>query len=227
MSPNADKDAHQPGSALDPKVDEMVRHQLLSRGIEDERVLEAMASVPRDRFVPSSSVDSAYSDCALPIACEQTISQPYMVALSCELAHITASDRVLEIGTGSGYQAAILSRLAREVITIERHENLARHAKATLEDLGIGNVTVVEGDGTLGVEQHAPFDAIIMTAAAPRAPKALLSQLAIGARLVGPIGTRDKQHLEVHRRINADEYAVLRSIPCRYVPMIGADGWLE
>ena len=158
----------------------MVAHDLAARDIHDERVLAAMESVPREHFVPEDLVDAAYEDRPLPIGVGQTISQPYIVALMAQEARIRAADRVLEVGTGSGYGAAVLGRLAAEVWTIERHEDLARRAREALEATGAGNVHVDVGDGSLGAPDSAPFDAIVVTAAAPEAPSALLAQLADG-----------------------------------------------
>ena len=174
---------------------EMVELQLRRRGIRDERVLEAMARVPRDRFVPDSLSAHAYDDGALPIGNDQTISQPFVVATICALLGLHGSERVLDVGTGSGYQAAVLAELAAEVVTIERIPELAERARTTLADLGYGNVEVTVGDGSLGVPERAPFDAIAVAAAAPTIPPALFDQLAEGGRLVVPRGSRFGQEL--------------------------------
>jgi len=174
---------------------EMVEHQLRRRGIRDERVLAAFLKVPRHKFVRPQDLWVAYDDYPLPIGYGQTISQPYIVALMTELLALKGDERVLEVGTGSGYQAAILAELAKEVITIERIPELARRAQRVLTDLGYRNVTVLVGDGSLGAPDFAPFDAIIVTAAAPHPPKALLEQLKDGGRLVIPIGDRTLQEL--------------------------------
>ena len=204
----------------------MVETQILSRGIHDRRVLEAMRSVPRHIFVPPEHRYLAHSDGALPIGSSQTISQPYIVALMTELLDLKGEEKVLEIGTGSGYQAAILSSLAREVHTIERHAGLARYAGRLLEDLKIANVQVHVGDGTLGLPEFAPFAAIVVTAAAPDVPRALLDQLEDGGRLVIPVGQRGDQYLERWQR-QGDQYDFENILPVAFVPLIGAQGWKE
>ncbi len=202
----------------------MVRTQIEARGVSNERVLDAMRTVPRHRFVPEKDEASAYEDHPLDIGCGQTISQPYMVAFMTALLELAPTDRVLEIGTGSAYQAAILATLAAEVITIERHEALAQRARALLAELGYGNVTVVVGDGTLGCPEYAPYDAVIVTAAAPHVPRALEEQLKVGGRLVCPSGARDIQRLE--RIIRTDRgFEEEHGIGCVFVPLIGEDGW--
>jgi protein-L-isoaspartate(D-aspartate) O-methyltransferase len=195
----------------------MVARQLRARGISDERVLAAMAKVPRHEFVPAASRPLAYEDEPLPIGHGQTISQPYIVAAMTELARVDARSRVLEIGTGSGYQAAVLAEIARDVYTIEIVEALATEATRTLRRLGYGAVRVRHGDGYRGWKEAAPFDAIIVTAAPPTVPPALLDQLAPGGRLVIPVGDED-QELQVHRR-TADGFEVTRHFPVRFVPM--------
>ena len=165
----------------------MVEEQIAGRGIQDQRLLEVMRAVPRHCFVPAEYRHLAYADGPLPIGSGQTISQPYIVALMTQALQLSAEDRTLEIGTGSGYQAAILAHLAREVYTIDRHKGLARRAVETLEALGISNVTVQIGDGSLGLPQYAPYQAIIVTAAAPRVPQTLLEQLDDGWRMVIPV----------------------------------------
>lgn len=173
----------------------MVREQLELRGISDPRVLEAMEWVPRHEFVPQELVDQAYDDRALPIEFEQTISQPYTVAFMCQEARLTASDKVLEIGTGSGFCAAVLSLLAREVHTVERIESLHKTAKKRLKRLGYRNVRCYSGDGTLGLPREAPFDAIVVAAGAKDLPKAYPEQLAEGGRLLIPIGPPSRQQM--------------------------------
>ena len=203
----------------------MVAHDLAARDIHDERVLAAMESVPREHFVPEDLVDAAYEDRPLPIGAGQTISQPYIVALMAQEARIGAADRVLEVGTGSGYGAAVLGRLAAEVWTVERHEDLARRAREALEATGAGNVHVDVGDGSLGAPDSAPFDAIVVTAAAPEAPSALLAQLADGGRLVIPIGPdgHAQELVRVTRRGEDSERAHLCDV--RFVPLVGAQGF--
>jgi protein-L-isoaspartate(D-aspartate) O-methyltransferase len=205
---------------------EMVEHQLRRRGIRDERVLEAMARVPRDRFVPESLSAHAYDDGALPIGNDQTISQPFVVATICALLGLRGSERVLDVGTGSGYQAAVLAELAAEVVTIERIPELAEQARATLADVGYGNVEVRVGDGSLGVPERAPFDAIAVAAAAPTIPSALFDQLAEGGRLVVPRGSRFGQELVLVTR-TPDGPTERMSIPCRFVPLVGDEGFGE
>lgn len=204
----------------------MVETQIVSRGVYDRRVLEAMRSVPRHVFVPPEHRYLAYADGALPIGSGQTISQPYIVALMTELLELKGDEKVLEIGTGSGYQAAVLSTLAREVHTIERHAGLARYAARLLEDLKIANVQVHVGDGTLGFPEAAPFAAIVVTAAAPDVPQALFDQLEDGGRLVIPVGHHGDQYLERWRR-QGDKYIYEDILAVAFVPLIGAQGWKE
>jgi protein-L-isoaspartate(D-aspartate) O-methyltransferase len=201
--------------------------QLVARGIRDERVIEAMRRVPRDAFVPRESHASAYDDRALPIGSGQTISQPYMVAAMTEALRLTGSERVLDVGTGLGYQAAVLAELAREVITIERRPELADQARERLAAAGYPQVIVLVGDGTMGSPAHAPFDAIVVGAGAPRIPAALKAQLSPeGGRLVIPIGTLGQQALQVVVR-QGDEFEVSAGIGCVFVPLVGAEGWAE
>jgi protein-L-isoaspartate(D-aspartate) O-methyltransferase len=204
----------------------MVDNQIASRGIRAERVLEALRAIPRHLFVGREYRHLAYSDGPLPIGQGQTISQPYIVALMTDLLALRGGERVLEIGTGSGYQAAILGMLARQVDTIERHAKLARRAAGVLEQLGLENVHVHVGDGTLGLPDHAPFDAIMVTAAAPSAPQALLAQLTEGGRLVLPVGSLGAQFLECWTR-KGDDYHHEQVIPVAFVPLIGEQGWNE
>ncbi len=193
------------------------------RGIRDERVLAAVASVPRELFVPEDLRRHAYADRALPIGSGQTISQPFMVATMLEALGL-AGGRALEIGTGSGYQAALLAELADDVVTVERIPELAAEARRTLERTGYGRVDVRVGDGTLGVPEKAPFDGIVVAAAAPAAPKSLYEQLAPGGRLVVPVGTQRDQWLEIVERTPEGPVRV-RTVPCRFVPLIGSEGF--
>jgi len=206
------------GDPVDDR-ERMVRTQLQARGIADPRVLAAMRKVPRHEFVPADLAARAYEDSALPIGHDQTISQPYVVALMTELAQLGPDGRVLEIGTGSGYQAAVLAEVAKEVYSIEILEPLAIRAEATLRRLGYERVHVRRGDGYRGWPDAAPFDAILVTAAPDTVPPPLLEQLAPGGRLVIPVG-RNRQTLEVHRR-TADGITVERSVPVAFVPMTG------
>lgn len=202
----------------------MVREQIAPRRIDDERVLVAMRTVPRHLFVPVDLQHLAYADAPLPIGHRQTISQPYIVALMTSLLKLKESDKVLEVGTGSGYQAAILAQIANQVITIERIGELAEKAIELFEDLGIENVEVVQADGSIGLEREAPFDAIIVTAAAPKVPEPLKAQLAQGGRLVLPVGGRGGQILEVWRRVE-DRFDSERVAPVAFVPLVGDQGW--
>jgi protein-L-isoaspartate(D-aspartate) O-methyltransferase len=205
----------------------MVDEQIVARGVADPAVLDAMRAVPREMFVPASAAEFAYEDSPVPIGEEQTISQPYVVALMAEALELTAADRVLEIGAGSGYAAAVLSRIAAEVYAIERHASLADLATSRLKDLGYDNVHVVHGDGTLGLASHAPYDAIVVAAGGPSVPEALRSQLAIGGRLVIPVGTTQRaQELVRVRRIGEHEYRQEELGAVRFVPLIGAQGWV-
>lgn len=202
----------------------MVERQLRRRGIEDERVLAAMAETPREEFVPGRLRDRAYADSALPIAEEQTISQPWIVAAICQALELEGSELVLEVGTGSGYSAAVLSRLAAHVVSIERHEALSGGAATALRALGVGNVELRVGDGSLGVPDRAPFDAIACHATAPAPPTALLEQLADGGRLVLPLAAEDADMLTLLRR-RGESYERETISPCRFVPLIGEEGF--
>ena len=205
---------------------DMLRRQLQQRGIDDPRVLAAMAKVPRERFVPAEVRDHAYADRALPIDCGQTISQPYIVALMTQALELSGQELVLEIGTGSGYQTAILAELAREVVSIERHAELTAKARAALSELGYANITLLTGDGTLGWPPRAPYDRILVTAAAAICPPPLWAQLAEGGILVIPLGGRDSQTLQVMRK--EDGLPRTSSISgCRFVPLVGSEGWPE
>ena len=205
---------------------QMVDEQLRGRDITDRRVLEAMQSVPRHFFVPAESAQFAYSDAPLPIGYRQTISQPYIVALMSQLLSLHGDETVLEVGTGSGYQAAVLGRLAAKVYTLERIPELARKARRALEDLKVTNVEVRVADGSAGIPEAAPFDGILVAAAAPRAPHPLLDQLAEGGRLVVPVGTIDGQVLERWTR-RGDDFGCQRSAPVCFVPLLGSHGWRE
>ena len=198
----------------------MVEHQLRARGIEDERVLEAMARVPRELFVPEQYRERAYDDAALPIGADQTISQPYMVARICAELHLRGHERVLDVGTGSGYQAAVLAELAHEVHSLERIPELAAHARVSIERAGYaGRVTVHVADGTQGLPQNAPFGGIAVAAAASDPPPPLLDQLDVGARLVIPVGSRYQQVLKVFER-TAEGSVEFGVVPCRFVPLV-------
>jgi protein-L-isoaspartate(D-aspartate) O-methyltransferase len=204
----------------------MVETQIEQRGICDERVLAAMRSVPRHRFVPGHLIGAAYRDAPLPIDQGQTISQPYIVALMTAELGLTGDEKVLEIGAGSGYQAAILSRLVDGVISVERIPSLARQAQALLDSLGYDNVRIVVGDGTAGWPAEAPYDAIIVTAAAPEVPEPLKQQLADGGRLLVPVGPRWTQQLTRVRRVGG-QYYTESLLGVAFVPLIGEHGWHE
>jgi len=203
---------------------EMVEFQLKARGIADPRVLTAMGKVERHRFVPANLIDSSYDDYPLPIGEGQTISQPYMVAIMTELLELKGNEKVLEVGTGSGYQAAILAELAKQVITMERYKTLADKAQKLLLEMGYTNVEVRTGDGTEGYKPEAPYDGILVTAACPDIPPPLIEQLAEGGRLVLPIGDRYLQTLTLVRK-RAGKIDIGRSIGCVFVPLIGKYGF--
>jgi protein-L-isoaspartate(D-aspartate) O-methyltransferase len=202
----------------------MVQQQLRGRDITDERVLAAMERVPRELFVPLELRERAYEDAALPIGSGQTISQPYMVARICEALGLTGREHVLDVGTGSGYQAAVLAELAAEIDTIERIPELAERARANLAAAGYDRVRVHVGDGTRGVPERAPFDAIAVAAAAPELPQLLYDELEPRGRLVVPVGRRRAQRLELVVR-SPEGPAVIRSVPCRFVPLVGEQGF--
>lgn len=204
--------------------EKMVRAQIEARGIRSERVLQAMREMPRHLFVKESLRDEAYGDHPLPIGEGQTISQPYMVALMTELLGLEGNEKVLEIGTGSGYQSAILARLAARVITIERIKRLSDSAKAVLDSLKISNVDFRVGDGTLGLEEEAPFDGIIVTAGSPAVPETYKSQLAEGGRMVIPVGDDFTQTLFKFRK-RGDKWEKERFTGCVFVKLIGKHGW--
>lgn len=202
----------------------MVHDQLTGRGLRDERVLQAMRDVPRHLFVPPALRDEAYADRPLPIGEGQTISQPYMVAAMTAALAPDPAGRILEVGTGSGYQAAVLARLARQVITIERHAALADQARAALAEAGVTNVRVLVGDGSQGLPDEGPFDGIIVTAGAPEIPQVLLQQLADDGRLVVPVGPSHYQTLTIVTR-NGGEFRTSHGEGCVFVPLVGRYGW--
>ena len=215
-----------PMQDLDMRREIMISRDLKGRGLSDPFVLRAMREVPREEFVPPAMIDQSYDDHPLPIAEGQTISQPYMVAYMTEALELSASDRVLEIGTGSGYSAAVLSRIANEVVTVERFAELAESARVRLSRLGYGNIRIYVGDGTLGWPDHAPYDAIVVTAAAPRVPGPLLKQMVTGGRLVVPVGPHHfVQTLVRVRRIAQDDFREEELMAVQFVPLIGAAGW--
>jgi protein-L-isoaspartate(D-aspartate) O-methyltransferase len=202
----------------------MVENTIASRGVHDERVLHAIGELPRHLFVPQADRKDAYADHPLPVGCGQTISQPYIVALMTELLHLSGNEKVLEIGTGSGYQAALLGLLAREVHTIEQHIELSERAKKVISGLQIDNVCFHTGDGSLGLPNEAPFNGIIVTAGAPLLPQPLLDQLADGGRLVIPVGSRFSQDLQLWwrdgKKVNSESIC-----PVVFVPLRGQHGW--
>ncbi len=207
----------------------MVDTQLRSRGIKDRRVLKAMEKIPRHLFVDEALQDQAYNDSPLPIAENQTISQPYMVALMTEALGLKGGEKVLEIGTGSGYQTAVLAELADRVFSVERIASLASRARKILDSLNYFNVAIRVGDGTYGWREEAPFDGIIVTAGAPEVPKTLVEQLAVGGRLVIPVGGRYSQNLMRITRMSEgpDDIETENLGGCRFVDLIGEHGWKE
>ena len=202
----------------------MVDRQIKRRGIRDERVLEAMLAIPRHSFVPPEQEHLAYIDAPLPIGSKQTISQPYIVALMTELLSLKGDETVLEIGTGSGYQAAILAYLSKKVISVERIPELAEKARSLLQAQHLDNIEVIEGDGSCGVDEQAPYQAIIVTAAAPEVPDPLKDQLDNGGRLVVPVGSRAGQILELWVR-EGQELVCKKLTPVAFVPLIGEHAW--
>jgi protein-L-isoaspartate(D-aspartate) O-methyltransferase len=204
---------------------QMVQRDIVARGVRDPRVLDAIGCVPRERFVPPELVEFAYGDRPLPIGSGQTISQPFIVALMTEALELGPDDRVLEIGAGSGYGAAVLARVAAEVWTIERHAPLAEEARRVLADLGVTNVHVLTGDGTMGWPSAAPFDGIVVTAGGPDAPMALLEQLVEGGRLVIPVGAEMSGQRLVRFRRRGTGYVEDDLGPVQFVPLIGEQGW--
>jgi protein-L-isoaspartate(D-aspartate) O-methyltransferase len=205
----------------------MVEDQIRARGVRDARVLAAMRELPRHLFLPPALRGEAYGDWALPTACGQTISQPYIVARMLELAAIEPGHRVLEVGTGSGYQTALLARLAGEVFSIERLHGLLEAARERLAACGAANVRLREGDGTLGWREFAPYDRVVVAAAAPRVPEALKDQLGDRGVLVIPVGGTAIQRLEVWRRTPVGGWQCSRHGECRFVPLLGRDAWRE
>src|SRR5579862_5130695 len=201
----------------------MVASQLHARGISDARVLQAMLRVPRDQFVAEEYRLKAYDDHPLPIGGGQTISQPYIVALMLESLQLKPTDKVLEVGTGSGYVTALLAELAAQVFSIERHESLANEAKELLARMGYTNVKVIVGDGSRGFAEGAPYDRIIVSAAAPEVPPDLIAQLAEGGRMILPVGSGESQQLQLIHMRNGEPQTVSRE-PCRFVPLVSARG---
>lgn len=206
--------------------EQMVVHQIERRGLYSDRLLQAMREVPRHCFVPELYQDQAYEDCPLPIGFGQTISQPYIVALMTSLLNLDGSENVLEVGTGSGYQAAILSRMAKTVQTIEYHPELAAQAAQVLSELEYTNVRTHCGDGSLGLAECAPYHGILITAGAPRPPQVILDQLAPGGKLVLPCGPRRKQVLQIWER-EENQFSCEDMIPVAFVPLRGKFGWPE
>ncbi|MEE9499805.1 MAG: protein-L-isoaspartate(D-aspartate) O-methyltransferase [Candidatus Omnitrophota bacterium] len=204
----------------------MVEQQLIPRGISNERVLEAFRTVERHVFIPAELQDSSYEDHPLPIGEGQTISQPYMVALMTQCLDLKGDEKILEIGTGSGYQAAILATIVKEVYSVERVELLAKRAESALKKLGYNNVKIKVGDGTLGWREYAPYDGIIVTAAAPKIPDTYTEQLNIEGKLVIPTGTRFSQILTVAEK-KTDGIRAREVCGCVFVPLLGKDGWQE
>lgn len=205
----------------------MVEQQIVARGIDDQRVIDAMLQVPRHLFVEPGLHSHAYSDASLPIGERQTISQPYMVAAMSAALELKGHERILEIGTGSGYQSAILSLLAKRIYSIERISLLAGRARKVLDRLGMSNVNVKVGDGTIGWKEQAPFDGILVAAGAPDIPTDYLKQLEVGGRLVLPIGDRSQQLLMRVTRLENGNFKREQLMGCRFVPLIGERGWLS
>ena len=228
--PAGDGHGHGHGNGGDPfevARRRMVEEQLVGEGIRDPRVLAVMAGVPRHLFVDPAFLNRAYGDHALPTAEGQTISQPWIVARMLELLAVAPEHRLLEIGTGSGYQTALLARLAERVFSVERVPSLLRAAQARLDQLGIRNVALRHGDGTLGWQEFAPYARVLVSAAAPRVPDALRAQLGEGGVLVIPVGGPHLQHLEVWHRLPGEQWRHERRGECRFVPLLGRDAWRE
>lgn len=204
----------------------MVEDQIAVRGVRDLRMLKVLQSIPRHRFIPGEGRPDAYEDRPVAIGCGQTISQPYMVAVMTEWLVVASTDRVLEVGTGSGYQTAVLARLAREVVTVERHADLSATARKLLQGMQYDNIEFVVGDGSLGWPDRAPYEGILVTAGAPHVPQALLEQLADGGRLVAPVGGREEQSL-VRITRHGGQFKEEVGMGCRFVPLLGAGGWPE
>ena len=206
--------------------EEMVHYQIERRGVKSPLVLDAMRRVPRDSFVPTGQADFAYDDSPLPIGQGQTISQPYIVAFMADALELKGGEKILEIGTGSGYAAAVLAEIVAEVYTLERIEGLADRASSVLVSLGYDNVYVEHRDGTLGWPEKAPFDGIVVTAGAPHVPKSLQQQLKIGGRLVIPVGeSQSFQQIVRITRISEDDFEREQLLPVRFVPLVGEEGW--
>lgn len=202
----------------------MVELQLRARGIDDQRVLDAFLRVPRHEFVPASFIEEAYEDRPLPIGIAETISQPYMVAAMTVAARVAEGDKALEVGSGSGYQAAILAELGAEVVSVELNPRLAQEARERLRGLDYTSITIITGDGTEGYAQAAPYDAVLVTAASPRIPPPLLEQLAVGGRLVIPVGDRIQQEIQCVLR-TSEGFTTTTLDPCQFVPLVGHYGW--
>jgi protein-L-isoaspartate(D-aspartate) O-methyltransferase len=203
----------------------MVERQIIARGVRDRLVLDAMMQVPRHLFVEEALRGQAYSDYPLPIGEKQTISQPYMVAFMTEALRLKGGEKVLEIGTGSGYQAAVVAQIASRVFSVERITDLARRARRVLDSIGCKNINIRLNDGTCGWQEESPFDGIIVTAGAPNVPPLYLDQLEIGGRLVIPVGSRGSQTLKRITRTGLQEFSEENLLDCRFVPLIGKDGW--
>jgi protein-L-isoaspartate(D-aspartate) O-methyltransferase len=210
--------------SYDEKRHDMVEDQLRARGIRDQRVLDAMLQVPRHEFVPEEFKAQAYEDHPLPIGKEQTISQPFIIAIGLQVLGLSGTESVLEVGTGSGYQTALLARLARQVYSVERHPELADEAERTLRFLGFNNVQVSIRDGSQGWKEHSPYNAILVSAAAPSLPKSLVEQLSDGGKMVIPVGPPHAQKLELVHNQNGT-VAVETVEGCRFVPLVGAEGY--
>jgi protein-L-isoaspartate(D-aspartate) O-methyltransferase len=213
--------------AFEKARERMITAQLRRRGVRDARVLDAMANVPREAFVSAGTEEFAYEDGPLPIGEGQTISQPYIVATMAEAAELEPGDRMLEVGAGSGYAAAIFSRLAGHVFAVERHASLTEAARARCRALGYHNITLKTGDGSIGWLEEAPFDAILVAAGVPKPPGALKQQLKIGGRLIVPVGERDEQRLLRIRRTGEETFQEDDLGGVRFVPLIGVQGWPE
>lgn len=205
----------------------MVENQLLSRGIKDPRVIAAMRKVPRHLFLDEALWPEAYEDHPVPIGEKQTISQPFIVALMTEALKLSGTEKILEVGTGSGYQAAVLAELAEQVYSIERLPSIAKRARRILDELKYANIVITIGDGTLGWKEHSPYDGIIVTAASPYPPKTLLEQLKMGGRLIIPIGDEFTQDLTLYRKEGEEDYSKESYGGCRFVKLIGEQGWRE
>jgi protein-L-isoaspartate(D-aspartate) O-methyltransferase len=212
------------GKVYEAQRQHMVQHQLRARGIKDERVLAAMGKVPRHKFLPEELAPAAYEDRALPIGYGQTISQPYMVAVMLEMLDVHSNHKVLEVGAGSGYQAALLAELGKDVYAIEIVEPLARRAQLVLNELGYSNIRLIVGDGTLGYEPEAPYDRIIVAAACPEIPLPLIDQLKETGRIVAPVGRRGIQQCVVGVKRH-DRLEITKTIGCAFVPCVGVHGW--